>query len=111
MLSTHDAHPCYSSPGCYRKSRDKMSLLFGVLLIFLGTLILFFYSAEILMQFNPTYARIDGSYLLLLSFGMIGTVVKSMCMRRAAQKSYGVMHQPKEIVGDRVFRPPFGKKN
>jgi hypothetical protein len=86
-----------------------MSLLFGVSLIFFGTLILFFYSDEILIQFNPTYARIDGPFPLPLSFGMIRTVVKFMCVQRAAQKSYGVMHQPKEIVTDRVFRLPFGK--
>jgi hypothetical protein len=99
-----------SSPGCYRKSCDKMSLLFGVSLIFLGTLI-FCFSADILMKFNPTYARIDGSYLPLLSFGMIATVVKFMCVRRTAQKSYGVIHQPKEIVTDRVFRHPLVKIN
>ena len=108
MLSMDDARPMFES---YRKSRDKMSLLFGVSSIFWGTLILFFYSAEILTQFNPTYARIDGSYVLFLSFGMIGTVVTFMCVRRAAQKSYGVIHQPKEIVTDRVFRPPLVKKN
>jgi hypothetical protein len=73
--------PCSSSPGRYRKSRDKMSLLFGVSLIFFGTLILFFYSDEILIQFNPAYARIDGSYLLVLSFGMMGAVVKFMCVQ------------------------------
>jgi hypothetical protein len=85
--------PCCSSPGFYRKSRDKMSLLFGGSLIFLGTLILVFYSDEILIQFNPTYARIDGPFLLLLSLGMIGTVVKLMCVRRAAQKSYGIQRR------------------
>ena len=103
--------PCCSSRGRYRKSRDKMSLLFGVSLIFFGTLILFFYSDEILIQFNPTYARIDGPSLLRLSFGIIGTVVKFVCVQRAVQKSYGVMHQPKETVTDRVFHLPLGKKN
>jgi hypothetical protein len=103
--------PFCSSPGCCRKSRDKMSLLCGVSLIFFGTLILFFYSDEILIQFNPTYARIDGPFLVLLSLGMIGTVVKFVCVQRAAQKSYGVMHQPRKIVTDRGFRLPLGKKN
>ncbi len=85
--------PCCSSRGHYRKSRDKMSLLFGVSLILFGTLILLFYSDEILIQFNPTYARIDGAFLLLLSLGMIGTAVKFMCVRRAAQKSYGIQRR------------------
>lgn len=89
--------PCCSSRGRYRKSRDKMPLLFGVSLIFFGTLILFFYSDEILIQFNPTYARIDGSLLLLLSLGMIGAVVKFVCVRRAAQKSYGIQRRRSQI--------------
>jgi hypothetical protein len=88
-----------------------MSLLFGVSLIFFGTLILFVYSDEILTQSNPAYARIDGLYLLFLSFGMMGAVVKSVCVCNGAQKSYGVMHQPREIAADRAFCLPLGKKN
>jgi hypothetical protein len=77
--------PRCSSRGRYRKPRDKTSLLFGVSLIFFGTLILFFYSDEILTQFNQTYVRIDGSYLLLLSFGMTGAVVKFVCVQRDSE--------------------------